>query len=255
MTTALWREARPAPFQGAFGNLTRLAIIGFAIVASLSSFLALGQVLGLRYWPTYHGYSTGLFFSPVTQGEFLGLVVVALVTQRLWYFLPGLTPGLALCPSRAMWASIALGLVAVYVRKPLLLLILILALALALTIHPSSSDLERLRVWAAAWNHLTFLGNGFGSFEDMWFVKGSVGIQPLYVHNDYLQLVFEFGIFALVPFTLVAYSLSRTASREWPILVVFLFQASFSMPLHIPVVALLGALALARTLTFGESNA
>ena len=255
MITALWREARPAPFQGAFGNLTRLAITCFAIVATLSSFLALGQALGLRYWETYNNYSTGLFFSPVTQGEFLALVIVALVTQRLWYYLPTLVPGVVLCPSRAMWASIALGLVAVYLRKPLLLLILVLALALALTLHPSSSDLERLRIWAAAWNHLTLWGNGFGSFEDMWFVKGSVGVQPLYVHNDYLQLVFEFGIFALAPFALVAYCLSRTQSAEWPILVVFLFQATFSMPLHIPIVALIGALALARTLTFGESNA
>ena len=63
MSTALWREARPAPFQGAFGNLTRLAIICLAVVATLSSFLALGQALGLRYWVTNNNASTGLAFA------------------------------------------------------------------------------------------------------------------------------------------------------------------------------------------------
>jgi hypothetical protein len=245
----------PAPLQGAFDNLTRLIIICLAIVATLSSFLALGQVLGLRYWVTYANDSTGLFFSPVAQGEFLALVVVALVTQRLWYYLPALIPGLVLCPSRAMWAASGLGIVATYIRKPLLLLILVLALAVVVTLHPSSSDTERLQIWAAAWRYLTLWGNGLGSFEDLWFVHGNVGMQPLYVHNDYLQLVFEFGIWALAPFALMAFALSRTQSPEWPILVAFLFMACFSMPLHIPLVAFIGALALARTLTFGEPNA
>ena len=250
MSIAPW-SAAGAPPQGAFDNLTRLAVICAAIVAGFSSALAVGQAFVFRLGPTNQNEFTGLFFSPVTQGEFLSLVVVALVIQRLWLFLPLLAPGVVLCPSRAMWASIALGALATYFRKPLWLLILVLGLGVLLTLHPSPSDVERLKIWGAAWRYLTLWGNGFDSFSDLWFVKGNVGVQPQWVHNEYLQLIFEFGVFAAAPLALLTFCASRIDSPEWPILVAFLFQAAFSMPFHIIPVALIGALAIVRTATFG----
>lgn len=221
--------------------------IASGFIGAASSALSIGQALG---WHPTHQWlpdqAPGLFYNPAHAGYTLALIFMALLANRLYWLIPMLLPGLYLSHARGAWAAIAFGLLATWLRKPLWLLAIVLAFAFILTLHPSSSDLQRLQIWRAAWINLTFWGNGLGSFWDLYM--GDPVVHPEYAHNDYLQTVFEFGIGAIVPFAIVAWAASRTLASAWPTLVTFLFIACFSMPMHMPVAALIGTLALLETL-------
>lgn len=221
--------------------------IAIALICAASSALAVAQSLGWHPVPQWNDKSSGLMFNSTQQGAVLALCVVALAANRLYWFIPALAPGLYLAHSRGAWAALGLGLLANWFRKPLYLAILVLALGLVYSYHLSSSDLQRLVIWHAAWQYYTLWGNGFDTFQYLWI--GQPAWQPLYMHNDYLQAVFEFGVLAVIPFSVVAWALSHTSARDWPTFVTFAFLACFSMPMHMPLALILGLAALASTLT------
>lgn len=221
--------------------------IALACVGALSSALAVAQ-WGLGWFPFpvwSHGPAmAGLLYNPIHQGQTLALMIVVLAVHRLWWFIPPLLPGLLLSHSRGAWLALAFGLIATRFRYPLVFLILALAVGVLYTSQINPSDSQRLAIWHAAWINLTFWGNGFGSFNALYMGSFEHLIHPEYAHNDYLQTVFEFGVWSVVPFGVVAWAASRTTTRDWPTLVTFLFVACFSMPLHMPIMAGLFALAL-----------
>ena len=249
MLTALLRtDLSLSPRSRAFVPL-RLVYIALALIAITSSLLAVAQTLGWHPLYQWNTISPGLFYNPMAQGEIMALSIVLLLVNRLWWFAPALMPGLYLAHSRGAWAALAFGLLATRFRHPLWLLVLVLGLGLVYSVSPSPSDLKRLVIWHAALTHLTFWGNGPGSFWFLWIGNPSSGAWwPQYAHNDYIQTVFELGIWSLIPFTILAWALSRTAARNWPVLVTFAFMACFSMPLHIPMTLTIGAIALATTI-------
>lgn len=248
------RAERPVALpRWAFDPL-RMFYIVIGIICTASSALAVAQAFGwhpIRQW--VDDQSPGLFYNPAAAGAIFALAFIALWVNDLRWWTLGTLPGLALSHSRGGMAALAFGLLAVYFRKPLWLIVLILAFGLALSIYPSSSDTQRLLIWHAAWRYLTFWGNGFGSFWALYMGDPSCClIHPEYAHNEYLQAMFELGIFAIVPFAIVAWALSRTHARNWPTLATFAFIACFSMPIYINWANLLGALALITT--FMEST-
>lgn len=243
MLHALWIARSPTLIQRAF-SLLPIVYIGLGIIGAVSSVVAVFQALGWVPWPTFNGAISGLWFSPIATGGFLGLTIVALVTVRCWFMIPCALPGLYLAHNRGGAAIAAFGLLAIWFRRPLWLFIILLTFALVLTINMSPSDNERMRIWQAAIMHLTPLGNGFDSFSRVLLQHNGSWTWPQYVHNDFLQLAFEFGIFAAPIFALIAWALSQTAAAEWPIFASFCFMACFAMPVHIPAVAVIGALAL-----------
>ena len=219
-------------------------LVSFTAVSSL---LAIGQALGWHPVPEWNQvHQAGLLFNTTTQGAAIALSVITLLTYRLYWPLPIFLPGLYLAHSRGAVAAIAFGLLATWFRRPLWLLVLTLALGVALSLHPSSSDTQRLAIWYAAATHLTFWGNGFGSFWYLWIANPAW--WPQYVHNDYLQTVFELGVWSVIPFGVIGWAVFRTHAIDWPILVTFLFIACFSMPLHMPLIAAFGGAALLSTL-------
>lgn len=224
-------------------RFVRWAILSIAIACACSSFLSIAQALDWHPVPQWNGTPSGFFFNSMAQGEILALAILALIAERVYWMSFLLLPGLWLSQSRGGWIALALGLIAVWVRRPLILLCLVLAATAYWTYHPSSSDYQRLLIWRAAWTHLTFWGNGFGSFWDLWI--GNPAWWPIYVHNDYLQTVFELGIWSAIPFAFVAWIGGQTSSRYWPLFIAFLFMATFSMPLHIPFALTLWLLAIA----------
>lgn len=224
--------------------------IALAIVGTASTALALAQaIFGWYPFPVWQiGQAPGLFFNPVHTGTVLTMTIMALVVNRLYWWIPGLLPGLWLAHSRGAWAALALGLLATRFRHPLWLLVLVLALGVLYSTNPGVSDIQRMEIWHAAYTHLTFWGHGIGSFWYL-FMGSSHGIlHPEYAHNDYLQTVFELGIWSVIPFSILLWALSRSAARFWPVLVTFCFFACFTMPLHMPIPAVIGALALILTL-------
>ena len=92
------------------------------MVGILSVFFAVLQRFGFYFWPTHMDQTTGLFYSPVVQGGFLGLLIVAMI--RLWCFwpVPILALGLALNPNVVVVGSApGLGFLRPWVRQPLVI--------------------------------------------------------------------------------------------------------------------------------------
>ena len=244
MFIAAWNEKSKA-FRAAFVTL-QWAYVIVVLTAFTSALLGIGQALGWHPVRQLYVYPPGFFYNQLVQGEVLALAIIICLMYRYWIFIPIMLVALLLTHSRGAVVALAFGILAYYVRKPLILLVVVLALALFFTIDPSPSDIRRLQIWHAAWTHLTFYGHGWGSFDNLWM--GSPAWHPEYVHNDYLQLVFEFGFQSVVIFFVLFYAALQTKSDSWPLLITFLFMATYSMPMHAPFVALIGLLALAQTI-------
>lgn len=247
------RESSLSLARRAFDLLSIIyMLLGFIAIASVV--FACFQAAGYTFWPTHVNFPTGLFFSPIAQGGFLGLVLVAMLRMGWWSPMPILAFGLYLNPNRGGWAIVGIGFLAHVVRQPLIILGVILGAAFYFSFHPASSDIERFNIWQAGLVNLTWFGNGWGSFSEVWIIREGLGFQPLHAHNDYLELAFELGLYSIPIFCILTYALTQTKSPEWPILIAFCFMATFAMPIYIPATAGIGALALASVLTKGTTN-
>lgn len=226
----------------------REVVLALGCICAASSALSVTQfAFGWYPFPTWqdaHDQFPGLLYNPTHSGQTLAIAIVALLVHRAYWLIPALAPGLYLSHSRGAWLALAFGLFASRFRYPMVLLIFVLTIGVLYTWKVSPSDSQRLQIWAAAWSYLTFWGNGFGSFDALYMGPLDHLIHPQYAHNDYLQTVFELGVWAVIPFGLVAFAASRITARDWPILVTFLFVACFSMPLHMPIMVAFFTLAL-----------
>ena len=217
---------------------------GLAIGLSISSVFAIAQGLGFetvyRNIGPIPGYS-GLLFNSTVAGAAVALVILALVTERLWLYIPALVPGLYLSHSRGGYLIIAVGLLAKYVHWTVALLILVTCGLLAIYfVGLDSSNTLRLQIWGVAYAGLSAQGWGVGSFYDIWYQAKGILIHPEFVHNDYLQLVFEFGWGSIPAFAVLFGALTRTRSAGWPVAVGFATCAAFYFPLSCPLIAFIG---------------
>lgn len=219
---------------------------GLAVGASVSSLIAVFQEFGYSVVPYVSDNPAGLYVNNVVQGIVLALVVVALVSERMWLWVPLLLPGLFLSHSRGAWIALAVGLLAVYVRRAWVFAILGIAGVFLLTRALGPSDMLRLFIWDKTTDMLTWWGWGPGSFFSWQLRYDSNNIYPEYAHNDALQLVFEYGIAAALPMVCIAYALSRTTEREWPVIVAFVAAGCYSMPLWVPLASFLACVAAGR---------
>ncbi len=223
----------------------RSVYAGLAVGGAMSSLVAVVQVLSYSILPTAPGHPAGIYFSAITQGEILALLVVALLTERMLYWVLPLLPGIALSQSRGAWLALGFGVLGLYVRKTWLLPVAIVMVGISMWIG-GASDVERWRIWLAAYGDLTWFGNGVGSFaSQMYWDQGKV-LYPEFVHNDALQLVYEYGIAAIVPAVIFAFVLLQTQAREWPVVLAFVVMGLFSFPLYMPVTAFIGLLVTGR---------
>lgn len=207
---------------------------GLALGLTVSSAVAIAQAIG--YEPLPHATPTpGLFFNGIAAGAASVAVLVALATERQWLWLIPMLPGLLLSQSRGAIASAAFGIVLTFHRRAWLILLPLTA-AFAITLYPGASDIQRFTIWAAAIQHLDLWGQGAGSFLSM-LITGPYGLQhPEYAHNDYIQLVFEFGLGSLFLAPL-AVPYAQYWHQSFPVVATILLLALVAMPLHIPVAA------------------
>jgi len=218
---------------------------GLALGLSISSLIAVAQYFGFesvyRNIGPVPGYS-GLLFNSTVSGAATALVILALFCERLWLYIPLLLPGLYLSHSRGAYLILAVGLLAKYIHWTTALLIIAVCGLLAIYFVDSSNAL-RLQIWSVAYAKLTPWGWGVGSFYDIWYQsKDAVLIHPEFVHNDYLQLAFEFGWGAIPSYIILAAGLTRTQSVAWPIAIGFATSMAFYFPLHCPLIAFIGCL-------------
>ncbi len=224
---------------------------GLAVGASVSSFLAVLQYFG---WDTVvtaasNAGPAGLYLNNVQQGLVLALIAVALLSERMWLWVPPLAPGIFLAHSRGAWIALAVGTLGCYVRSLWILGAVVIAGAFYLLTPLSDSDALRMLIWHTAWGNLKWLGWGPGVFYTIALPQNGVyAFYPEYAHNDALQLAFEYGLGALLPFTIIGYALWRTDVKEWPIVLAFVVAGCYSMPLFMPIASFLALVAVGRVL-------
>lgn len=210
---------------------------GLAVGLGISSIIAIFQWLGYSPVITLSGNISGLFYNRTVLGASAGLMILILIENSLWLYIPALIPSLLLSGSRGGALILALGLTYRFTHWSVSTAVLIIAV-FALSIHPDSSDTLRLQIWGAAIRGLTLFGWGPGSFyEVVLFLSKSQFTVPEFTHNDYLQLWFEYGIFSLAIYAIFACAFiwRRTSS-----LFAFAILAGFYFPLHVPLVGFLG---------------
>ena len=219
---------------------------GLAIGASVSSVIAICQAFGYSVVPRVTETPAGLYVNSVAQGVVLSLLVVALISERMWLWVLPLLPGLYLAHSRGAWLALAVGVLSAYIRRIWVFAVLG-GIGLLFLMRPlSSSDAMRIFIWDAAARNLAWFGWGPGSFFSWILWYDGANLYPEYTHNDALQLAFEYGVAALLPVGIFAFALTRTQEREWPIIVAFVTAGCYSMPLWVPAASFLGLVATGR---------
>lgn len=232
-------------FGSTLDNLRSL-YAGLTVGASVSSVVAVFQHFGVSVVPYVSSTPAGLYVNSVMQGIILSLLAVALVSERMWLWLPALVPGIWLSGSRGAWIALSVGLICTCIRSKWVLLAIAVAGAFFLTQPLSSSDAMRVSIWSAAWQNIGWVGWGPGSFFSWLIPYGGKNFYPEYAHNDALQLIFEYGAAAVLPIGIFAFVLTRTAEREWPLIVAFVTAGCYSMPLWVPVASFLVCVAAGR---------
>lgn len=219
---------------------------GLAIGLSISSIVAMAQALGFHPVEIAEaGRFPGLLFNTTVQGATIALVLIALVSHRLWWYTPLLWVGLALSQSKGAALVLAAALIARFTHW-LFALALLVAGALAFTFLLDSADSQRLQIWGYAIRGLSLLGWGPDSFSDIYFSWYDPGLAKRwlmhaeFVHNDYLQLWFEYGLGALAIFALFGLALAETENADWPVAFGFAILATFYFPLYLPIPAFIG---------------
>lgn len=221
-----------AMWLGASLKFLRGIVIGLALGLTVSSLLSVVQKLGFQpvLWLNTDGQA-GLFYNQVFQGMTIALVILLLIRERLWLFIPLLLPGLYLSNSRGAWFALGVGLMLEVFRSWQLLLLACGAVFTYLTFGLSSAEHERVQIIVGAVTNLSLFGNGAGSFLDLWIGPK----RPEFAHNDILQLIFEFGIFAAIPVGLLCWT-GRMAVAP---LGAFIFLGFFTFPLFTPLPAII----------------
>lgn len=219
---------------------------GLALGASVSSALAVLQAFGYSGIPRISLAPAGLYVNSVQQGIILALVAVALVSERMWLWLPALAPGLVLSGSRGAFIALIIGIASIYVRGVWILAAMACAGLFFLVYPLSPSDAVRMTIWSGVAHNLSWLGWGPGSLFSWALPYNGNILYPEYAHNDALQLAFEYGVAAILPIGIFGFVLTRTAEREWPVVVAFLVAGCYSMPLWVPVASFLVCVASGR---------
>lgn len=236
----------------------RNVTIGLSIGLGFSSVLAIFQFFGFNDI-VYSGTSrpSGLFFNSNIFAEISGMILLLILINKLWWFIPVTVPGLVVS-SRAVILGLGISLAVMTWTKSKILSISILIsswLAAYFITFPSSvitnsvtntaSASQRLHVWQDMLAGFTMFGNGIGSFvykfpEYNKHVDSSTTLVE-YAHNDLLQLIFELGIGA-IPLLIMVALLLMVKNDYKSAFIFFIIIGIFGFPLHMPITAFMLAL-------------
>lgn len=119
-----------------------------------------------------------------------------------------------------------------------------------LSILPASVG-ERLQIWQATISGFTWFGHGAGSFRGLFPLYAAtidtMLLWPQHAHNDLLELIFEYGVFAAIPVAIAALCLFNRSPLRYVVLV-FLVEGCFEFPLFMPATGFLAALSIGHCL-------
>lgn len=221
---------------------------GLAAGLTISTAFAVLQVFGINLIEaptlppgTSQFHHAGLLYSHVIAGAACALVFIACANNNLWGYLPPLGLGVFLANSRGAWLVLAASFFARFHWKFSLPLIIIGSMGFQYHLRPS--DEVRLQVWGLAIRGLNLLGWGPHSFSDVYYfwhdnyLHTDIFFRGEFVHNDYLQLAFEFGAGSLALFAIYGAALSRIEAQNWTIFYAFAVMGLYFFPLYHPLLA------------------
>ena len=234
-------------YGSSLNNLTPI-VKGLAAGLGISALISLFQVLG--YDPVYmvklpSGAPAGLFVNPNMFSEASAILLVALIVLKQWYWTIVTFPGIVFAHSRAgVLALFICGIIFVWNRSRAFALLIAPIIVLFIIGHyynanfDLSSIRERFEIWGDTVRGLTLFGQGVGSYEivlpSYTHFLDTVRVIPRYAHNDFLQLIFEFGIGTLFIIPLLMF---RSNENIRYVLYAAGVVALFSFPLHVPMSA------------------
>ena len=246
----------------------RSVTIGLSLGLVISAFVAALQYLQVDIPILNFSKFSGLFINPNIYAEVSGLILILLIVNKLWWYIPLTAPGL-LVSSRAVVLALGISLAMFTWSKSKLLSVVIIisswVIALKLSditysgglvegISVNASSLNiRIGMWSDMLANLSLFGYGIGSFVYVFpeinkHLDTTVSIAE-FAHNDLLQLIFELGIGAIPLILIVAYLL-RVSHEYRNALAYFLIIGAFGFPLHMPVTGFIIALVAAQLVKF-----
>lgn len=239
---------------GTTATTLRKLYAGLAVGGAVSSAIGVMQYAGYDILPLTSIAPAGLYVNSVQQGAVLALLIVALVSERMWLWALPLVPGLLVSGSRGALIALAVGLFGCYARRLWVLLPVACAGAFYLLSPLSSSDQLRVFIWRVTAENLSWLGLGPGMFYTLLMKRDGSTFYPEYAHNDVLQLVFEYGVAAALPVAVFAFVLAKPYAREWPVVVTFIAAGCYSMPFFMPLASFLVLACVGRILRDHADN-
>lgn len=236
----------------------------FAYFASLGLTVWLGSRLRATdlFWLGFNclififAIAAFLFTSQVTfNPNILGCVFAIALAAALAYHQPAfiVISALALLSTHSRTAIVAGGF-AFFVwiwrqsRIPAILLAIIcVCILIIISDGRSTSFYNRMGIWQDTLTHITFWGQGLGSFADAyrgWAVHINMAreVAP-HAYNDYLELIFELGIGAAALWLLLILTWERINPEAKLILGTFGILSLSFFPLYVPIIAHAGAIA------------
>lgn len=251
----------PQPFDAVFGVWVVLLWglifqLGFAtanpvpLYSGLACGLSINVGIATIQWLGYHPVPTfldhniaGLLYNRTVLGAACALTLLACVEHRRWGYTPILALGIALSGSRGAALAIAFAFAARWSRAAAISGFATCAILFGYLDLPS--DHERLQLWGTLAQGLTIGGIGPWTTSYIFMHTPDHVVSILAAHNDPLQLVFEFGLPALVPIGIVLLALAGSRSLPlwgWAALACFWF------PAYTPVTAFIAIFTLGRVI-------
>jgi hypothetical protein len=226
----------------------RKVSIGLAIGLGISGDISLFQWSGFQSIFRVTDFPSGLFVNSNVFAEVSAMILVLLLVNRLWWWIPVTAPGLVIGSRASLVALLCVFLAWVWSKSKITAAILIATLgavtAYSVTTFNNKSINERWGMWADTWNGVTLWGHGIGSFEYLYPYYANhmdtVRVRPVSAHNDLLQLLFEVGI-GIVPLLVALWYLARIKDNHRYVLLCFGIIGLFGFPLHIPASAFIAA--------------
>jgi len=206
-------------------------VSGFSLGVAVSGIVAIMQVAG---WDGVQQliHPGGLFLNKNFMGEAACLALVMALQYRLWPVAVFLLPPLLLSGSRASFlATYLVSFFFLSRRFQIGMLffgaaIVLVAWKIGATNNVASMD-QRLMIWSMALPELKIFGSGAYDYSTILHREPNL-------HNDWLQLIYEFGIIGLVPMAAVYLSAINGAL---PFVMVLVVIATFGFPFHLPATA------------------
>ena len=241
---------------GASGRDLRPLYKGLALGIGVSTILCIPQFFGWQgIYVLNSARPAGLFVNPDMLAESAVLVSVALLSVGVFWPLVLTIPPILFIESRTAWVAVAAVAIVYFwdiYRSKFVTMVMVLGLIAALAgiyaVKRADGDVGlRIAMWQDTISGLTFFGHGPGSFHSLYPEFASrtdtMALRPESAHNDFLELIFEFGLGTLPLFALFFWGGLGTSPSRYP-LAAFSVIAFFSFPIRIPTEGIIGMVAL-----------